>query len=46
MKDYTNNLPNFYRQKFLLVFLDIFGGEIKKVDFQKYLFISTAMPLK
>ncbi|ABR30964.1 hypothetical protein SU69_05660 [Thermosipho melanesiensis] len=39
MEKCRKQLPKFYRQKFLLVLLEVFGKELKKMDFQKYLFL-------
>jgi len=33
-------LPKFYRQRFLLEFLQFFGGNLSKLDFQKLLFLT------
>ena len=31
----------YYRQKILLALLEVFGGQLKKTDLQKYLFLFT-----
>lgn len=33
-------IPNFHRQRFLLVLLELSGGRLSKMDFQKLLFLS------
>jgi len=36
----TPKIPKFYRQRFLLVLLEMAGGSLSKIDFQKLLFLS------
>lgn len=33
-------IPNYYRQRFLLALLELAGGQLSKMDFQKLLFLS------
>ncbi len=33
-------IPKFYRQRFLLLLLEMAGGHLSKMDFQKLLFLS------
>jgi len=35
----TGKMPQFYRQRFILALLQVFGGNLAKTDFQKYLFL-------
>ncbi len=36
----TPKIPKFYRQRFLLLLLEMAGGKLSKMDFQKLLFLS------
>jgi len=36
----TPKMPKFYRQRFLLLLLEMAGGRLSKIDFQKLLFLS------
>jgi uncharacterized protein (DUF488 family) len=43
----NNKLPQFYRQRFILALLHVFGKKLHKTDFQKYLFLyQQEYPLK